>query len=56
MLMMSRATESALLDHVAGTVKYFRLLTPCERKPVLTYPGQPLTRKRCREVWGPLLD
>ena len=33
-----------------------RVLTPCERKPVLTHPGHFLTRKRCREVWGDLLD
>jgi hypothetical protein len=48
--------ESALLDHLADTVENIRMLTPCERKLVLTYPGQPLTRKRCREVWGHLLD
>ena len=23
---------------------------------MITHPGQPLTRKRCREVWGHLLD
>jgi hypothetical protein len=51
-----KLTESALLDHLAGTVENIRSLTPCERKLVITHPGQPLTRKRCREVWGHLLD
>ena len=51
-----KLTESALLDHLAGTVENIRVLTPCERKPVLTHPGHFLTRKRCREVWGDLLD
>jgi hypothetical protein len=45
-----------LLDQLAGIVKNVRVLTPCERKPVLTHPGHFLTRKRCREVWGDLLD
>jgi hypothetical protein len=45
-----------LLDHLAGTVQLFRTLSPCERKPALTGPGQPLTRKLCRAVWGHLLD
>ena len=45
-----------MLDHLAGEVEHVRSLTPCERKPAITHPGQPLTRKRCREVWGHLLD
>jgi len=53
---IEKLKESALLDHLAGTVENIRSLTPCERKPVITHPGQPLTRKRCREVWGHLLD
>jgi hypothetical protein len=53
---IEKLKESALLDHLAGIVENIRSLTPCERKPAITHPGQPLTRKRCREVWGHLLD